>query len=104
MFGNVFRTILLFLVCSRFFLACCQRPGGFAKCFAFCKTLRCTKSLEGLGTAKPPGRCNGSPKGFRYIVLRICVRAGLLPGIVLLETLISRIRNLSTEDVFPPGA
>jgi len=28
-------------------------------------------------------------------------RAGLLPGIVLLETLISRIRNLSTEERFP---
>src|SRR5690606_6791164 len=28
-------------------------------------------------------------------------RAGLLPGNVLLETLISRIRNLSTEDGFP---
>ena len=28
-------------------------------------------------------------------------RAGLLPGIVLLETNISRIRNLSTEDGFP---
>jgi len=27
--------------------------------------------------------------------------AGLLPGIVLLETNISRIRNLSTEDGFP---
>jgi len=31
-------------------------------------------------------------------------RAGLLPGIVLLKTLISRIRYLSTEDDFPPGA
>ena len=28
-------------------------------------------------------------------------RAGLLPGIVLLETNISHIRNLSTEDGFP---
>jgi hypothetical protein len=28
-------------------------------------------------------------------------RAGLLPGIVLLKTSISRIRNLSTEDGFP---
>jgi hypothetical protein len=28
-------------------------------------------------------------------------RAGLLPGIVVLETLISRIRNLSTEERFP---
>lgn len=28
-------------------------------------------------------------------------RAGLLPGIVLLKTLISRIRNLSTEEHFP---
>ncbi len=28
-------------------------------------------------------------------------RAGLLPGIVLLKTLISRIRNLSTEERFP---
>ena len=28
-------------------------------------------------------------------------RAGLLPGIVLLETNISRIRKLSTEDGFP---
>src|SRR5690606_4341075 len=30
-------------------------PGGFAKCFAFRKTFRCTKSLKGLRTAKPPG-------------------------------------------------
>jgi len=34
----------------------------------------------------------------RFAAMR---RAGLLPGIVLLETLISRIRNLSTEDGFP---
>src|SRR5699024_7537014 len=34
-------------------------------------------------------------------VPRLCDRAGLFPGIVLLETLISRIRNLSTEDGFP---
>src|SRR5690606_10918015 len=29
------------------------------------------------------------------------IRAGLLPGIVLLETNISRFRKLSTEDGFP---
>ena len=34
-------------------------------------------------------------------VSRLCVRAGLLPGNVLLKTLISRIRNLSTEDENP---
>ena len=34
-------------------------------------------------------------------VPRLSVRAGLLPGIVLLKTNISRIRNLSTEDDFP---
>lgn len=34
-------------------------------------------------------------------VSRLCDRAGLLPGIVLLKMLISRIRNLSTEDENP---
>ncbi len=34
----------------------------------------------------------------RFAAMR---RAGLLPGIVLLKTFISRIRNLSTEDGFP---
>jgi len=34
-------------------------------------------------------------------VPRLCDRAGLLPGIVLLKTLISRSRNLSTEEGFP---
>jgi len=37
----------------------------------------------------------------QFDVPRLCVRAGLLSGIVLLKTLISRIRNLSTEDGFP---
>src|SRR5690606_3017976 len=50
---------------------CAQRLGGFAKCFAFCKTFRCAKSLKGLRTARPPERSGGSPKGFRQIVLRL---------------------------------
>ena len=34
-------------------------------------------------------------------VSRLCDRAGLFTKLVLLKTLISRIRNLSTEDGFP---
>src|SRR5690606_3798246 len=44
---------LLFLSVSS--VALPPTPGGFAKCFAFRKTFRCTKSLKGLRTAKPPG-------------------------------------------------
>src|SRR5690606_12597220 len=39
-------------------------PGGFAKCFAFCKTFRCTKSLKGLRTAKPPGDVTEARRDF----------------------------------------
>src|SRR5690554_270197 len=48
---------------------CRITPGGFAKCFAFCKTFRCTKSLKGLRTAKPPGDVTEARRDFVTSVL-----------------------------------
>src|SRR5690606_31298131 len=49
----------------------CLTPGGFAKCFAFRKTFRCTKSLKGLRTAKPPGDVAEARRDFATSVWRL---------------------------------
>src|SRR5690554_992930 len=55
---------ILFICVLWCLLQCPLTPGGFAKCFAFCKTFRCTKSLKGLRTAKPPGDVTEARRDF----------------------------------------
>src|SRR5690606_29544439 len=48
-------------------------------CEVFCisQNLQMYEVPERASDGKASGRCSGSPKGFRYIVSGLCVRAGL---------------------------
>src|SRR5690554_1840694 len=68
-------------------------PGGFAKCFAFCKTFRCTKSLKGLRTAKPPGDVTEARRDFVTSV-QCMSSSGFYALTVRLSTKVAKISKL----------
>src|SRR5690606_16684826 len=75
-------------------------------CEVFCisQNLQMYEVPERASDGKASGRCSGSPKGFRYIVPRLCVRAGFRSNFLLSCDKLNTKQKASSLHVTPPDA
>jgi len=72
--------------------------------FCISQNLQMYEVTERASDGKASGRCSGSPKGFRYIGPRLCVRAGFLALTLIRSRKLKFSTIFHTKHVTPPDA